>query len=62
MKTIRCSLLIAVGLVLGFGLATFTGCGEDTPSDNAEEGVEETGEKAEEGAEDVGDEVEQQLD
>lgn len=55
-------MLIAVGLVLGLGLATFTGCGEDTPSDNAEEGVEETGEKAEEGAEDVGDEVEQQLD
>ena len=61
MKILKTLFMIVIGLFLGVGLVSFTGCGEDTGED-VEETMEEAGEEIEEGAEEAGDAVEEGAD
>lgn len=61
MKALKTLFVIVVGLFLGIGLVSFSGCGEDT-GEEAQETMEEAGEDIEEGAEEAGDVIEEGAD
>jgi hypothetical protein len=61
MRALKTLFVIVVGLFLGIGLISFSGCGEET-AEEAQDTMEEAGEDIEEGAEEAGDAIEEGAD